>query len=158
MIRNATEHDLSRVAEGMVRLQQLHVNAYPKVYKPFSQSDAVSYLTGILSRPEFNIRVAINSDQIAGHSVLAVESTQKTMFKHAQKFGHVTQMEVDPEFQRRGIGKSLLDDACKLATQLGLNRIALDVWAFNDAARDLFIDCDFAPFGSKLVRVIDRVG
>jgi len=102
MIREATESDLSVLAAAMVRLQSLHMDAFPNVYKPFAVSEAVSHLTELLSRPEFNVRVLVHSNQVAGHAVLAVESTPASMFKHAQRYGHLTQIEVDPDFRRLG--------------------------------------------------------
>ena len=80
------------LADAMVRLQKLHVDAFPNVnYKPFfailMQS---SILRDVLSRPEFNVRVLIHSNQIAGHTVLAVEAAPASMFKHAQRYGHLT--------------------------------------------------------------------
>ena len=158
MIRNASEQDLPALAAGMVRLQQLHVDAFPNIYKPFSEPDAISYLTDILSRPEFHVRVAVHSGQLAGHAVLAVESTESNMFKHAQQFGHITQIEVDPKFRRRGIGRQILDDTAELSLQLGLNRILLDVWAFNGAGLNFFLAGRYKPFGSKLVRTVGSVG
>jgi ribosomal protein S18 acetylase RimI-like enzyme len=154
MIRDAKESDLPAVADGMVRLQQLHVDAYPDVYKPFSESNAISYLSNILSRPDFNIRVAIHSNRLAGHSVLAIESTPPNMFKHAQQYGHLTQVEVDTDFRRLGIGKLLLADVEEIAVRMGLNRILLDVWAFNDSARTFFCAGGYNTFGSKLVRSV----
>ena len=155
MIRNATESDLLELGDAMVRLQQLHVHAFPKVYKPFSASDAILHLTDLLARPEVNVRVLVYSNQIAGHAVLEVESTPANMFKHAQRYGHLTQLEVNPDFRRLGFGRLLLSDADELAKKLKLDRILLDVWAFNDLARDVFSSAGYNPFGSKLVRSIN---
>ncbi|MEO9594333.1 GNAT family N-acetyltransferase [Rhodopirellula bahusiensis] len=73
------------------------------------------------------------------------------MFKHPQRFGYLRQIEVDPRFRRRGVGESLLDDAAVRSAKLGLSRVVLDVWAFNDAAQGLFNSVGFSAFGSKLV-------
>ena len=53
MIRNATESDLQILADAMVRLQMLHVDAFPNVYKTFTTSSAVSHLADLIARPEF---------------------------------------------------------------------------------------------------------
>jgi len=155
MIRDATKSDLQVLSSAMLRLQQLHVDAFPKIYKPFTATAAVSHLSDLISRPDVKVRVLIQSNQIVGHAVLAVETTPANMFKHAQRYGHLTQIEVDPGYQKLGFGRSLLLDVEEIAKNLGLNRILLDVWAFNDAARDFFAAEDYKPFGSKLVRSID---
>ena len=157
MIRNATESDLQVLAAAMVRLQTLHVDAYPNIYKPFTVSSAASHLADLILRPEYNVRVLIHSDQIAGHAILAVETTPASMFKHAQRYGHLTQIEVDPNFRQLGFGRSLLLDIEKIARELGLDRVLLDVWAFNDPAREFFDKSGYNPFGSKLVKPINPV-
>jgi len=154
MIRDATESDLPIIAEGMVRLQQLHVDAYPNIYKPFDESEAISYLSGLLSKTDFSVRVAIHENRPVGHAVLAVESTSPSMFKHAQRYGHVTQIEVEPDLRGSGIGKRLLQDIDELAVRLDLDRVLLDVWAFNDSARAFFLARGYNAFGSKLTRAI----
>ena len=158
MVRGATESDLPIIALGMVRLQQLHVDAFPAIYKPFSESDAVSYLAGLLSQSSINIRIAVHAEQIAGHTILAVESVPATMFKHSQRYGHVTQMEVDPKFQRLGLGSLLLADIDAIAARLDLNHILLDVWAFNESAQAFFSEFGYNKFGTKMVRHIPPNG
>ena len=155
MIRDATESDLQVLADAMVRLQKLHVDAYPNVYKPFTRSAALSHLTDLNTRSDFHVRVLVHSDQVVGHAILAVETTPANMFKHAQRFGHLTQIEVDPDYRQLGFGRSLLLDAEELAEKMGLERILLDVWAFNEPARAFFEAAGFNSFGSKLVRSIN---
>ena len=156
MIRNATESDLQAIADAMVRLQALHVEAFPDIYKPFTASEAVSHLADLISLPEFHVRVVLHSDQIAGHAIFCVETTPGSMFKHAQRFGHLTQIEVDPNFRRLGLGRLLLLDVDEIARKLGLDRILLDVWAFNHSAQDFFARVGYKEFGSKLVRSISE--
>ena len=157
MIRDATQSDLQVLADAMVRLQGLHVNAYPNIYKPFTASAAVSHLTDLITNSDFNVRVLVHSDQIAGHAILAVETTPDSMFKHAQRYGHLTQIEVDPNYRQLGFGRSLLLDVEAIAKKLELERILLDVWAFNDSAREFFDAAGYHAFGSKLVRLINPV-
>ena len=155
MIRDATHPDLPAIARGMVRLQQLHIDAFPEIYKPFSEHDAITYLSKLITQTDFHLRVAIHAEQLAGHAVFAVESTPSSMFKHAQRFGHVTQIEVDPKFRGLGIGNLLLADIDELGATMGLNRIVLDVWSFNDTAREFFRGFGYTGFGSKLIRRLE---
>ena len=78
------------------------------------------------------------------------------MFKHAQRYGHLTQIEVDPHVRKRGFGRLLLSDVEETAQKLGLDRILLDVWAFNDSAREFFGTGGYSVFGSKLVKSISE--
>ncbi|CAD71956.1 MAG TPA: N-acetyltransferase [Rhodopirellula baltica] len=151
MIRDASNGDLGCLADALVRVQHLHADAYPSIYRRFTRADAVSHLDASLAKPDITIRVACDSTKIIGHYILAIESTSESIFKHPQRFAHLHQIEVDPKYRRRGVGKCLLDDASLISAKLGLSRVVLDVWAFNAVARRLFDSAGFSAFGSKLV-------
>lgn len=154
VIRDANESDLPCLADAMVRLQQAHVRAYPDIYRNFDVSDAISHLSGLLSRPDAMVRVADHGDAIAGHVVFVIETTRENLFKHQQRYGHIVQIEVEPEFRHQGYGRSLLADCEQLAASHDVHRILLDVWAFNDTAKAFFQAHGYEDFGSKLSRSI----
>ena len=155
MIRDASERDIGCIADALVRVQNLHADAYPFIYRRFTIADAVSHLNASLAKPNLTIRVACDATEVVGHYILATESTPESMFKHQQHFGHLHQIEVDPAYRRSGVGKRLLHDSTSIAAKLGLSRVVLDVWAFNVAARELFHSVGFSEFGSKLVLDIE---
>ena len=156
MIRDASECDLDSIAEGMVRVQHLHADAYPSIYRRSTHAEAVAQLLTELATPDVAVRVACDSTQIIGHYILAIESTPECMFKYAQRLGHLRQIEVDPYCRRNGVGLQLLDDAIEISEKLELDRVVLDVWAFNTAARSLFDSVGFTELGSKLVRFLNE--
>ncbi|MBQ8873498.1 MAG: GNAT family N-acetyltransferase, partial [Clostridia bacterium] len=43
---------------------------------------------------------------------------------------------VEQQSRRRGVGSQLIEAAKQYANSLGLKRIQLDVWAFNDVAEE----------------------
>ena len=67
------------------------------------------------------------------------------------KVGHKTMlggMYIVPEYQSRGIGRALLEDTILFAKTLeGVEMITLAVTVGNDAARKLYINAGFVPFG-----------
>lgn len=154
MIRDANESDLPCLAQAMVRLQQAHVRAYPEVYRSFDASDALTHLSELLSQTHAVVRVAENAGAIAGHVVFLIETTPENPFKHQQRYGHITQVEVEPEFRRAGYGRMLLANCEQIAKSHDLSRIILDVWAFNDAAKAFFQSLGYRDFGSKMLRSI----
>ena len=136
----------------MVRLQNAHVEAFPDIYRPFGLDDAKSHLESNLALPDTTIRVASDDKTVAGHMVLKVEERPQSMFTHAQRYGHVCQIEVDPDYRRIGLGRMLLADCDRLAISNNLTRIVLEVWEFNTSARTFFRDFGYVDFGSKMIR------
>jgi ribosomal protein S18 acetylase RimI-like enzyme len=62
--------------------------------------------------------------------------------------GHLVQLVVDPRFQKRGFGSSLLDAACGAAARAGCRRMTLLVSGRNDRARRLYDGARFEAVAS----------
>ena len=144
--------DIDCLAAAMVRLQNTHVEAFPNIYRPFGLDDASSHLKQILSLANSTIRVALVGKIVVGHVVFTIEERSQCMFKHAQKYGHIPQIEVNPSYRGAGLGRMLLTDCDQLAKSNKIAHIVLDVWAFNYSARSFFVDFGYEDFGSKLIR------
>ncbi len=157
MIREANESDLPCLAAALVRLQDAHVEAYPEVYRRFEVGDARSFLSDLLANPDVFVRVATSRGAVVGHAVFRTETSPASLFKHPQRFGHISQIEVEPSARRNGVGRALLEDCERLAVSHGLHRIVLDVWAFNHAAKSFFQSNGYDGFGFKLSRLMDEV-
>ena len=104
--------------------------------------------------PASFVRVAVQQAKVVGHAVFVVETRAETMFTHARRFGHILQIEVEPQFRRQGIGQALLADCERIAVEKGLPRILLDVWSFNLNAREFYRSCGYADHGFKMLREI----
>lgn len=57
---------------------------------------------------------------------------------------------VAPSFRQRGIARALLAALQQEAQARGVNRIELDVWAFNEQARQAFIKLGFERLSEKM--------
>lgn len=154
MIRDANESDLPCLAAAMVRLQEAHVRAFPEIYRSVDADDALAHLTDLLLRPDAFVRVAVHGDAVVGHVVFLIETRPESIFTPAQRYGHIAQIEVQPEFRRQGYGRSLLADCERLAALHDLQRIVLDAWAFNNSARTFFQANGYHDVGYKMSRSV----
>ncbi len=154
MIRDPNECDLPHLAAAMVRLQESHASAFADIYRRFDAGAALSHLSVVLSRSDTILRVAVDGGTVVGHVVFVIETRPETMFTHAQRFGHITQIEVAPDFRRRGYGRLLLADCERLAEAHDVRRIVLDVWAFNHSAKSFFQEIGYDDCGSKMFRTV----
>ena len=85
---------------------------------------------------------AFEGDALAG----AVGLTRETRRKAAHR-GTVVAMYVQPEFARRGVGRTLVDAIIAHARTFGLEQLVLTVTATNVHARRLYASAGFASFG-----------
>jgi diamine N-acetyltransferase len=127
MIRDANESDLPCLAAAMMRIQEAHVRAFPNIYREFDAGDARSHLAGLISRPDATVRVAVHGDKVVGHVVFLIETRPETIFTYSRSYGHIAQIEVEPDFRRRGYGRLLLADCDRLAASHNLPTITLGV-------------------------------
>lgn len=70
--------------------------------------------------------------------MLSVEATLTCLYERTQRFGNLQQLWVDPTHRRGGVGKLPLNDAAKVAADLGLVRVVLDACSFITMARSFF--------------------
>jgi len=62
---------------------------------------------------------------------------------------HINTIATAPDLERRGIGRTLLDDGLAAAIERGSTRMTLEVAVGNDAARAFYTHYGFAPLGIR---------
>ncbi len=62
---------------------------------------------------------------------------------------HINTIATAPDMERRGIGRTLLDDGLAAAIERGSTRMTLEVAVGNDAARAFYTHYGFAPLGIR---------
>lgn len=63
--------------------------------------------------------------------------------------GHITNIAVDPEWRRQGVGEKLLKGSLELAVKLGAERLSLEVRLSNTAAQNLYRKYGFQNGGIR---------
>jgi ribosomal protein S18 acetylase RimI-like enzyme len=116
-----------------------------------------SWLTSPAPRPERNsgwtffgertapgdVLVAVLDDEIAGY----VKLGRATPVAASDHVVMVSGIAVSPAFQRRGVGRALIDAAAAEARRRGARRLTLRVLAPNEAARRLYESAGFVVEG-----------
>ena len=66
-IRDALESDLSSIAELLLIVHQLHVNAHPETYREISHEIAIEFLASRLVAENTYFRVAETGSELHGY-------------------------------------------------------------------------------------------
>lgn len=132
------------MAEANVEYRLMTVDDIPLVQlverkcftTPWSRSIFVSELT---RNDNAIYAVALVGERIVGYAGVWIILDE----------GHITNIGVDPSFQRQGIGQGLMDMITRLAVERGAVAMTLEVRVSNFSAQALYTKLGFVPRGIR---------
>ena len=154
-IRDALESDLRSIAELLLIVHQLHVNAHPETYREISHEIAMDFLATRMAERNAYLRVAEVDSELHGYCSAAIRSSPSIPLLQPREFIYVNEVVVRPESRMGGVGRALIADLKELARQDGIEEIELDVGHFNSGANAFFKSQGFEALRE---RVTTRVG
>jgi len=105
----------------------------------YARTWSAKLLADDIARDNRHHLVARADGRIVGHASLMILGDE----------GHVSTVAVDPEFQRRGVARSLVLALCQFGVSRELDLLTLEVRASNRAAQRLYSAFGFAPVGVR---------
>jgi len=86
------------------------------------------------------------SGQVVGYVLFRYMERPANLHMKERRFTHVEEFCVDSRFQRAGTGRALMEAVKQHACQNNCPRIELDVWGFNEGARQFYEAMGFSTF------------
>ena len=146
-IRLATADDAHVLADLNARVQKLHADAEPTVFKqPTSGIFTPRPVTDILTEPDNVIFLAERGGEPIGYLWAFVRDQPETVAVHAHRWLVINHIAVHPDHQHQGTGTALIQRAKEHARSLGLDQVTLNSWSFNAQAHHFFQTHGFEPF------------
>jgi ribosomal protein S18 acetylase RimI-like enzyme len=150
-IRLATISDAKSIAELNGDVQRLHANALPQLFKqPIVDGATVADFENKICAENQFIWLALDLNVAAGYVFAQVLEQPETQRQFEHRLVYVHHISVRPEYQGRGIGRALLNAVKNRAVEIGIHRMALDVWRFNEDARQFFRDYGLEVYNEKM--------
>ena len=153
-IREPVERDIDHIARLLLETHDAHVSAFPDLYREFSFDEARGIVASRLVEKNSFYRIAEINGEIAGYTYFQLKTAAATPFTLERTFAYVCEIAVEDANRRSGVGGFLMDSVIKCCKELGVARLELDVWSFNDAALSFFESRDFRVVGRKMGRAI----
>jgi ribosomal protein S18 acetylase RimI-like enzyme len=145
-VRLATLDDAEAIERHTSRIQQLHNEALPSIFRPPSTDlFPPQKLAALIADPNCIIAVAEIGGKVVGHIYGAAVNRAENEFNRADSYLYIYQIGVDDDARRQGAGTALITFIRDRARALGLTTLQVDHWAFNGRARDFFEACGFSP-------------
>lgn len=146
MVRFAEEKDLPRVNELREQVSRLHVKGRPDIFKPGFCQELQERAYEMWRAEESDVIVAENDGAICGMACVEYLTKQESLYCFARKIYYVTEFCVDEAFRRQGVGRELMEFMRSDARAKGFSGIELDMWSFNEGAREFYEALGFRTF------------
>jgi len=142
-IRVTGMQELPRVSHLKKQIHNLHVNGRPDLFRPAVEEEA---LPDFFDVEQTRLILAEENGEAIGYALIQYVDRKANPYMQERHFVHVEEFCVSENHQHRGIGRMLMDAVRKCAKESGYPRIELDVWAFNEGAKQFYEAVGMKPF------------
>lgn len=140
MIRKLNEDDLKDVNRLIRNLYNLHVRERKDIIgsdnRKYSKLDFIDLLVH-----KYNILLGAEED----HKLVGLCIADVREYSKGYKLVFITNLIVDKEYQCKGIGKALIEEAKKEGKLRGAKRLELSVYNFNENAMGFYKKIGLTP-------------
>lgn len=157
-MRRARVSDVPALVALAQEAHRVHASALPAVFPPEADPALLAAeLEACLAEPQHVVVVAERAARLAGYAHAEAQVSAAGPYKRAAAVLYVRAMAVTEAARRGGIGRALLSALRAEAAARALSELALDVYAFNGVARDLYLREGFVPLRERLVAPLSEV-
>lgn len=154
-IRRAKNSDSRELGELFEEADILHRRALPQVFqKPQDAKWYEKYLEKIFSDKNAALLVAEEEGELVGLVLVWVRQSANIPILVPRKFAVMENLVVKKEFRKKGIGRQLVEAAEEWIKKEGANLIELNVWEFNQGARDFYEKLGYQTVSRKMQKLL----
>jgi GNAT superfamily N-acetyltransferase len=147
IVRLATVNDLPHLLRLYHELDETHRSRHPELFPTSIERDPAR-IESMLGDSQMRILVATlpadDSGLVVGFARAIDVRTPGNGILLARRFVLVDELAVMPEHRRAGVASALLSEVEVWARQLGIDALEVTVWAFNQAASELYAQRGFS--------------
>lgn len=154
-VRRATPADVADIAGLALEVQDVHVAGRPDLFKPGGVETMTEIAHRIGTDGQF-YWVATLSDTPVGYAYARVVEEPESLWRRATRTLVLDQMGVAKGHRSRGIGAVLWNAVREAAAAERVERVILNVWAFNRDARRFYERLGFTSFHERMAFELDR--
>ncbi len=112
----------------------------------------IEVISNLLARDRSSIAIAELNNKIVGYSVFNLNASEP--FKVKERWCYISDLYVEKEYRRKGIGSELIKYIEEQAKQRDVKKIRLIIWKENEPAMEFYRKNDFKIVGYLLEKQI----
>lgn len=160
-VRPLEEQDVPKIMDLLDQVNLVHYNARPDIFKhdtKYTEEDVINNFLGSETNPVF---VCVEVDEsgneaVVGHAFCEIHENMGNSVLKAKRSLYIDDICVDEVMRGNGIGRKLYEHVLSYAEKDGdFDNLLLNVWSFNEAAYNFYIELGFKPqriFMEKVLR------
>lgn len=142
-IRQAVQSDIPALQSLLLQVEKIHCDGRPDIFKDGGVKFTNEQLAQLLCDPTRPIFCAVNDGQVVGYVFCIITEIKGDPMLRDAKTLHLEDVCVDESCRGGGVGSLLVEYVKTYARENDFTRIDLDVWEFNDSAREFYIKHGF---------------
>lgn len=150
-IRPATIADVPELVSLNSAVQRMHVDAFPERFRKDAPDGAVADAFLEMIRSESTYWLVAEEGPVAGFLSAEFRQRDESWCMKPHRACYLSGIVVLPEFRRRGIAQALLEELKTEASRRDVAQIELDVWSFNEEAKEAFQKLGFHPIMERMI-------
>lgn len=154
-IRKATVSDAPTLAALNHSVQNMHADAFPGKFRRDTPEESVARVFSTAIQDPSSHWLVWEEEQPIAFICAEFREHDESWCLVAHRVCYLSGIVVAPQFRRKGIGRALLDALKQEAKERRVISIELDVWAFNEEAKQVFTSWGFHGMRERMTLAME---
>jgi len=137
--------DIPAILELALDVHNLHQKNRSDEFRRINAADLERFYLSALDDEKHIFLTCLLNKKVAGYILIRIIHRKENPFQKELRFAYLDQISVKREYQRMGAGNELIEASKKILIKNKIRILKLDVWNFNQNARNFFISRGFKP-------------
>ncbi|QDU26840.1 putative acetyltransferase [Anatilimnocola aggregata] len=155
-IRKATVSDAPALAALNQGMQEMHAQAFPDRFRRDTPAETMERAVAAMIQSPSSYWLVAEEDRPVAFLSAEFRDREESWCLVPHRICYLAGIMVSPRFRRQGIARLLLAELKREAEARGANWIDLDIWAFNEQAREAFASLGFRTVMEKMMLAADK--
>jgi ribosomal protein S18 acetylase RimI-like enzyme len=149
-IRSATISDIDALISLNAYVQSLHAGAVPSLFRTHVPADQIASAFHKMIEDPTAVWLIAEQEVPSGYLYAQFHDRPENWFRPAFRVCNISHIAVHPQSRRKGVARRMIAALVEEADKRGFGRIELDVWSFNQEARETFTRLGFQVFNERM--------
>lgn len=146
----ATEAQAAQIAGLLEYVCGVHAAGRPDLFAEGGAKYGEEDVKRLISSPDVRVISADEDGRVVGYVIAKLRDADPGPHMRRIRTLYVDDVCVSPDRARKGVGTALMNEAKRLAEELGCARMELNVWAFNEPAIRLYEKLGFTVSSMRM--------